>query len=71
MIPIIPDQTWTKSFWEEFSRVYVTASKLILDRNPDTNPMMMSLPQRFLSKVAEMIQENEGWDPEVNIVFGD
>lgn len=69
--PYYPRPDVDEELWAEFSRVYLLASRLILDRNPGKSPAMMSLPTRFLNKVVEMIKRTEDWDPEEHIVFGD
>jgi hypothetical protein len=69
--PYYPRPDVDEELWAEFCRVYLMASKLILDTHPEKSPVMMSLPSRFLGKVVEMIKENEDWNPEKNIVFED
>lgn len=69
--PYYPRPDVDEELWAEFSRAYLLASHLILDKNPDKGPAIMSLPTRFLNKVVEMIEINEDWNPEEHIVFGD
>ncbi|MCJ1263189.1 hypothetical protein MMC22_003059 [Lobaria immixta] len=69
--PYYPRPDVNEELWTEFSWIYLKASKLILDKKQGGSPVMMSLPTRFLAKVTEMIKENEDWDPEEQIVFGD
>ena len=69
--PYYPRPDVDEELWTEFCSVYLLASKLILDRNPESSPTVSSLPLCFLSKVQEMIKENEGWDPEEHIIFGE
>lgn len=69
--PYYPRPDVDEELWAEFSRIYLKASKLILKKKQGESPVIRSLPERFLAKVTEMIKENEDWDPEEQIVFGD
>lgn len=69
--PYYPRPDVDKKLWREFSQVYLKASNIILKTLPKKNPAIMNLPERFLAKVVEKIKENESWDPEHQIVFGD
>lgn len=69
--PYYPRPDVDQELWAEFCRVYLLASKLILDKNPESSPTVKSLPSCFLDKIKEMIRENEGWDPEEHIIFED
>lgn len=69
--PYYPRPDVDQELWAEFCNIYLLASKLILDRNPQSSPTMKRLPSFFLGKVEEMIKEHENWDPEEHIVFGD
>lgn len=69
--PYYPRPDVDEELWAEFSRIYLMASKLILEKEVEKSPEIMNLPKRFLAKIAEMIKENENWDPEEQIVFAD
>lgn len=69
--PYYPRPDVDEELWTEFCSVYLLASKLILDRKPESSTTVGSLPSFFISKVQEMIKENEGWDPEEQIIFGE
>ena len=69
--PYYPRPDVDEELWKEFSQVYLRASQVILERKKEPTPGMMSLPERFLTKVAEMIQDTEDWNPEEHIVFED
>lgn len=68
--PYYPRPDVDEELWEEFSRVYLRASQVILENRKEESPEILNLPRRFLAKVAEMIKENEDWDPEEQIIFG-
>ncbi|MCJ1461502.1 hypothetical protein MMC07_000099 [Pseudocyphellaria aurata] len=68
--PYYPRPDVDEELWVEFSRIYLMASELILENRKKKDPVITSLPNRFLTKVAEMIEENEAWDPDEQIVFG-
>ena len=68
--PYFPRPDVDESLWEDFSKVYLEASQRILEKKQQ-GKLVMSLPKRFLDKVVEMIKQNENWDPEEQIVFGE
>ncbi|MCJ1403054.1 hypothetical protein MMC11_006277 [Xylographa trunciseda] len=67
--PYYPRPEVDEALWKNFSKTYLTASRIIL-RNRQESASVMSLPKLFLDKVAEMIKKHEDWDPEEQIVFG-
>lgn len=69
--PYYPRPDVDEQLWQEFSKVYLKASNIILETLPKKDHTIMNLPERFLAKVVEKIKENEDWDPERHIVFGD
>lgn len=69
--PYYPRPDVDEELWAEFSRIYLVASQRVLERQQEKSPVITNLPKRFLTKVAEMIKENEDWDPEEQIVFED
>lgn len=66
--PYFPRPDVDEQLWEEFSSAYLKASKAILISRK-VEGSVMSLPQQFLDKVMETIEEHEAWDPEEHIVF--
>jgi len=66
--PYFPRPDVDEQLWEEFSSAYLKVSKAIL-KSRKVVGSVMSLPQRFLDMVIEMVEENEDWDPEEHIVF--
>lgn len=53
--PYYPRPDVDQNLWEEFSAVYLKASRLILEKKQQTGPVTR-LPERFLDKVADTIK---------------
>lgn len=68
--PYYPRPDVDEELWAEFSAAYLKASLLILERRQKKRSVL-GLPKRFLEKVAEIIQLQQDWDPEEQILFQD
>ena len=67
--PYYPRPDVDAEMWMRFSETYLKASRLVLE-NRRVSEHIMGLPGLFLEKVAEVIKEVEGCDPEESIVSG-
>ena len=66
--PYYPRPQVDEELWEEFSKVYLEASEVIL-RRKKVKKGVKGLPQRFLNEVVRVSREHEDWNEEDNIVF--
>ncbi|KAK0507392.1 hypothetical protein JMJ35_010430 [Cladonia borealis] len=66
--PYYPRPQVDEELWDEFCKVYLEASEVILLRKK-VKKGVKHLPQRFLDKVVRVSREHEDWNGEDNIVF--
>ena len=66
--PYYPRPQVDEELWDEFCRVYLEASEIIL-RSKRVKKGVKALPQRFLDEVVRVSRDHEGWNEEDNIVF--
>ena len=66
--PYYPRPQVDEELWDEFCKVYLKASEVILGRKRVTKGVK-ALPQRFLDEVVRVSREHEDWNEEDNIVF--
>ena len=66
--PYYPRPQVDEELWDEFCKVYLEASEVILLRKK-VKKGVKHLPQRFLDEVVKVSKEHEDWNEEDNIVF--
>ncbi len=66
--PYYPRPQVDEELWDEFCKVYLEASEVIL-RRKKVKKGVQGLPQRFLNEVVRVSREHEDWNEEDNIVF--
>ena len=66
--PYYPRPQVDEKLWDEFCKVYLEASEVILRRKKVKKGVKV-LPQRFLNEVVRVSREHENWNEEDNIVF--
>ncbi|KAI4129319.1 MAG: hypothetical protein LQ341_006582, partial [Variospora aurantia] len=68
--PYYPLPQVDEELWGDFCATYLKASRVILLEGKATKKVM-GLPGLFLDEVLRVTKENEDWDEEENIVFGE
>ena len=70
--PYYPRPDIDRRLWDDFCKIYLEASEIILrDKKTSIESRARDLPQAFLSEVARVVEEHEGWNEVDNIVFAE